>query len=69
MERKLKEVNATLDQERTQHVEQRDQVRAASPIFCQLFAFVSVKNEMCTLPFKQSSNEISFRALLLNKEL
>lgn len=27
MERKLKEVNATLDQERTQHVEQRDQVR------------------------------------------
>lgn len=32
MERKLKEVNATLDQERTQHVEQRDQVR--TPIFC-----------------------------------
>lgn len=26
MERKLKEVNATLDQERSQHVEQRDQV-------------------------------------------
>lgn len=25
-ERKLKELNATLDQERTQHVEQRDQV-------------------------------------------
>lgn len=26
MERKLKELNATLDQERSQHVEQRDQV-------------------------------------------
>lgn len=26
MERKLKELNATLDQERNQHVEQRDQV-------------------------------------------
>lgn len=28
MERKLKELNATLDQERSQHVEQRDQVNS-----------------------------------------
>lgn len=34
MERKLKELNATLDQERIQHVEQRDQVPAAPPGFC-----------------------------------
>lgn len=34
MERKLKELNATLDQERIQHVEQRDQV----DIFCFLIA-------------------------------
>lgn len=47
MERKLKEVNATLDQERTQHVEQRDQVR--TPIFCQRVAFASVQNEMYTI--------------------
>lgn len=33
MERKLKELNATLDQERTQHVEQRDQVTTAPLIF------------------------------------
>lgn len=30
MERKLKELNATLDQERIQHVEQRDQVPVLS---------------------------------------
>lgn len=44
MERKLKELNATLDQERIQHVEQRDQVPAAPPVFCGAVAFGIIKN-------------------------
>lgn len=44
MERKLKELNATLDQERIQHVEQRDQVPAAPPGFCGAAAFGIVQN-------------------------
>lgn len=46
MERKLKELNATLDQERIQHVEQRDQVPAAPPVFCGAVAFGIVKNKI-----------------------
>lgn len=43
MERKLKELNATLDQERAQHVEQRDQVNFPLSLF---FAFVNVDDKL-----------------------
>lgn len=46
MERKLKELNATLDQERSQHVEQRDQVNIK--ICIQNLHLLKEKRTKCT---------------------
>lgn len=49
MERKLKELNAMLDQERTQHVEQRDQVN----IKISMQIIVTVYFSLCWLNIKR----------------
>lgn len=51
MERKLKELNATLDQERSQHVEQRDQVNIE--ICIENLHLLKEKKELNALPALQ----------------